>query len=119
MSDIVWSDVTNLAPELSTTAAGAQTLILGYVNESVDPAVFGGDTTFKYTAARSLLAAHFATTLRRGPSGAGGLILEKVGDVERQFAPLSFASTNYGSTAYGAMFETLCLGLGIGVDDGS
>lgn len=65
MADITWSDVTALQANLSTVAAGAQTLILAYVNEELSAAAFGGEDSARFTLARCYLAAHLGELTRR------------------------------------------------------
>jgi hypothetical protein len=107
MADIVWNDVTAVAPELSTVSAGAQADLLSYVNTHVDPAKLGGVGSPKYRLARIYLAAHMATMSSQGGVGvAGPVISESAGGLSRSYALLNAQSGFSGST-YGDMYRHL------------
>lgn len=106
MAAITWSDVTNIAPELSTVAVAAQTDILAYVNVALNVELFGGESHPMVKLLRIYLAAHFGTVTKSGGSGAlGPVIAESGGGLSRQYGssvvngsdPL-FDKTNYGQT---------------------
>lgn len=104
---ITWTDVVNIAPELSTVATDTQTAILADVALQMPAEVWGTmlDTGSKY------LAAHLATvTSRRGGGGAGPLTSETVGQVSRSYAaPLK--ATSIMSTPYGVEYDRLLMNL--------
>lgn len=111
MAAIIWTDVTAVAPALSTLAVGAQTDILAYVNEeALDSGCLGGDDGFTYRLARIYLAAHFGTisqaaSLANGAEGVnsetsgGNSITYGNGNYERNYLVIGdrMASTPYGS----------------------
>jgi hypothetical protein len=103
MAAITWADVTAHASDLTSLALGAQTDVLGYVNEAVDPDKFGGEAAHRYKLARIYLAAHLGTvSLKRGTPAGGPLISETVGEITRMYgfsseaAPDAIASTGWG-----------------------
>lgn len=108
MADIVWADVTGFAPELTTVSAGAQTLILAYVNdEALDSSVFGGESANMYKMARIYLAAHRGTLTLRGGT-AGPVTSESAGGLSRSYGSGMTSSTGLESTVYGQEFLALC-----------
>lgn len=98
---IDWTNVTDIAPELSTAPLAMQTAILAQVNAELDEDVW--DT--KVEIGRAYLAAHLGTILRR--RGAGGPVVgESVGSVSRQYsASIAAGAAMLGSTSYGIEFE--------------
>lgn len=108
MAAITWSDVTAHASDLSAVAAGAQTDVLAYVNEMVDPAKLGGETSSRYRLARIYLAAHLGTvSLKRGAAAAGPLISETVGEVTRMYGFSAAAAGDIASTGWGREYLAL------------
>lgn len=78
MADINWADVTGIAPQLAAAGvvpAGAQTLILGYSNNEIEPRFYGGEDSFSYKLVRILYAAHFGEIVRR--QGQTGIVTNK------------------------------------------
>lgn len=67
MAAIVWSDVTDIAAQLATVAAGAQTMILEFVNtEAIDIRLFKlGEDSKKLKLMRVYLAAHLGSLAPR------------------------------------------------------
>jgi hypothetical protein len=100
---IAWSDVTAIAPELSTVGSGSQNAILLFVNSTCVESEFGS----KYTMGASLLAAHFGTLSVRGDSVGGPVVSESVGGVSQSFAVFSPNGSDYAldSTSYGRMYR--------------
>jgi hypothetical protein len=104
MTAIVWTDVTDVAPAMSTgVPVGFQTKILAYVEEVVNPAAFGGEDSITFLLARSYLAAHYAALYKMGTFGAQGPVTsQSEGGVSQSFASVmpqadsSLARTNYG-----------------------
>jgi hypothetical protein len=110
MAAIIWSDVTDEAPELATgTSAGAQTLILAIVNGAgLNVSNFGGEASDLTKAARVFLAAHMATLARRrGVSGA--VSSQSEGGVSQSYANLANPRT-LDLTSYGNLLRGLALG---------
>lgn len=104
---IDWTDVVDIAPELSTVAVGMQNAILADINEELDPAVWGT----RLDAGSKYLAAHRATLATRAGSG-GAVQSETVGQVSRTYAVSSAtAGAGYSATSYGQVFEQLMLSL--------
>ena len=104
MAAIVWTDVTDLAPELSSTPLGAQTAILALVNGFLDVATWGGETSDKLHSGRCYLAAHLATLGRRkGKSGT--VSAEAAGGLSRSYAmPAMLSTSTLQLTSYGALY---------------
>lgn len=98
---IAWSDVVNIAPELSTTPVGTQTAILGIVSRQVANADVWGDLQDNASA---YLAAHLATLTRR--LGNGPTASEGVGPLNRSYQSLLQFGL-LGQTAYGAEYLRL------------
>lgn len=110
MAAIIWTDVTDIAPELATVGVGAQTKLLAYVNMALDVATWGGEDSFQLMMGRIYLAAHLATANRLAGSGAvGAVIREKVDGLEREYARSSVTSGGDGldSTTYGSQFKAI------------
>lgn len=101
MADLTWASVLLVAPELSTVASGAQTLILGLVNTVLSEGAFGDDGSAAYDLARAYLAAHFATVIGSGTSS-GDVQSKSMGGLSITYATASAAgggdifTTNYG-----------------------
>lgn len=111
MASITWTDVTNMAPELSTVSAGLQAMILDYANGNVNTDNFDGEEGEQTKLARVALAAHFATLITMSNSGqAGPITMEKGGDNQVMYGNLfgsPLAGQDFGSTGYGVLFVTL------------
>ena len=112
MAALVWDDVVAIAPELAGVAAGAQTAILGYVNESLNVAVFGGEEAHGTRLARSFLAAHLGSVAVSGGESigvAGELKSETVGPITRSYSTSNdvVATTNLSSSSYGQIYLAL------------
>jgi hypothetical protein len=108
---IVWADVTAHASDLSTVSAGAQTDVLAYVNDTVDPDKLGGEASARYRLARIYLAAHFGTVvLAQGTPPAGPVTSESVGGVSRTYgvaAGASGSASEIASTGWGREYLAL------------
>ncbi len=107
MSAILESDVLSYAPELASLDAGAWTLILAFVNELQATAMTPAGEGPLLKLARILLAAHYGTISRRGPSGATGPVTsEAAGAVRRSYGLVALASSDasLGATGYGQQF---------------
>ena len=107
MAAIVWTDVTDLAPELSTIPLGGQTAILALVNDYLDPDTWGGEDAPKLHSGRCYLAAHLATLgKRKGKSGS--VSSEAAGGLSRSYAmPAMLSTSTLQLTSYGAMYILL------------
>jgi hypothetical protein len=101
---ITWSDVTAIAPELSTAAAGTQTAILTLVDLMVDDGAWGELAN----QGRAYLAAHLGTVSGSGSgAGAGAVIEEKIGPLSRSYADPGTDDAALGSTKYGRFYKYL------------
>lgn len=111
MAAILWTDVLNLAPELSTVATGAQNIVLAWVNGSgLDVNSFDGEDGTTTQLARIYLAAHLASSVGHGASGVSGgpVTSESMGGMSRSYSvPSMPMKSAYSSTVYGRMYETL------------
>ncbi len=100
---ILWTDVSDLAPELASLAIAAQNAILVYVNAAFDESKF---KTEALKMARVYLAAHLGTLTRlQGMAIAGPLIEESDGRLMRKFAVLTAENTTFGGTSYGELLQ--------------
>jgi hypothetical protein len=109
MAAITWTDVTDVAPAMSTgVPVGFQTKILAYVEEVVNPAAFGGEDSITYLLARSYLAAHYAALYKEGTFGTVGPVTSmSEGGVSQSFAStMPQAESSIGRTNYGDAFLT-------------
>lgn len=110
MAAIIWSDVTDQAPELSTVSIGGQTALLDYVNSALAVEGFGGESSKRLKNARVYLAAHMATMLRR--RGISGFLTEQhAGPVGESFGAFQLPMLGeFGLTSYGALYAMVCRG---------
>jgi hypothetical protein len=110
MADITWSDVVAVATELATGVSAAfQTMILEYVNETVQASEFGGESSVTFKLARCYLAAHYGYLQKAGALAATGPVTSK----SEGGVSLSYASPESGltdpllRTNYGESFLSL------------
>lgn len=105
MVDITQADVIDFAPELATVSESTWERILAYVNELDMTGV--GETEATTMLARLYLAAHMATTTKRGSSASAGPVTsESVGGVRRSYANVAATSaSSLSSTRYGQMYS--------------
>ncbi len=111
MAAIIWTDVTALAPELTSVSSGAQTDLLAYVNTALKVSVFDDETGPMTRLARIYLAAHYATISQQGGAGAAGPVTgESAGGLSRQYASFSPMGSDplFDVTPYGKAFRGLC-----------
>ncbi len=106
---ITKQDVLAIAPELSAFADPGWALVLAYCNELNADGIggFGGNEGVTVRFARILLAAHYATAMRRGRRGAVGPVTsEAAGDLRHSFGLVALASKDaaLGSTTYGQQY---------------
>ena len=104
MAAIIWTDVVALAPELSTTSTTTQTDVLGYANQALNVALYGGEAATSTRLARIYLAAHLAALAKLGTGGA--LLSESVGGMSRSYAA-PMTKSRLSLTSYGAAFLLL------------
>lgn len=105
MADITWADVEAIAPGLSTVPVTAQTMILAYVEETVDENAFIGDASYKL--ARVLLAAHRGAIVLSSSSGSGlAVSSESGGGISRSYAASS-SGDDLMSTQWGREYTNL------------
>jgi hypothetical protein len=101
---ITWSDVTAIAPELSTAAAGTQTAILTLVDLMVDDGAWGDLAN----QGRAYLAAHLGTVSGSGSgSGSGAVTEEKIGPLSRSYADPGSGDNDLATTKYGRFYKYL------------
>ena len=99
MADITWADVEDIAPEMSTVIADAQTKILAYVNNTVDDNAF--NNVYQGTLAKCYLAAHrgyFALA-----SVSAGVTSKSIGSVSVSYGN----STDISTTSYGREYVNI------------
>lgn len=112
MTAIIWSNVTDVIPEMSTTPLGSQTLWLALVNgPMVNVEVFGGEDKDLTKAARIFLAAHFET-MRRRRGVAGTISSQSEGGVSQAYATSLMNPRVLDQTSYGQMFRMCVTGTG-------
>lgn len=108
---VIWANVVDIAPELSTVAAGSQTAYLAIAGRAVDPEVWGESTDdgVRY------MAAHLATLGNgSGAGGAGAVTSETLGPMSRTYAStVAGVEGALATTRYGVMFLNLLDMLGI------
>lgn len=117
MANITWSDVTAVAPELSTTPVAAQALLLLWGNKAIAADVFDGPDGDTTKLARCYLVAHAATlgnqAASAGGSGAAGPVTsESIGDLSRSFGAIGgggggSGGDEYQATGYGRLYWML------------
>jgi hypothetical protein len=101
---IAWSDVTAIAPELSTAAAATQTAILTMVDLMVDDAAWGDLAN----QGRAYLAAHIGTVSGSGSgAGAGAVTSETIGPFSREYADTGADDGSLSTTKYGRFYKYL------------
>jgi len=104
---IAWSDVTAIAGELSTVTSLAQTIILGWVNTTLDVGFFaGGEDSPKLKLTRIYLAAHLGSL---GPH-VGVLTGEKEDDLEQSYTlpPIPpYGDPFWYRSSYGAAYQMM------------
>ncbi len=110
MADLTWSEVVDLDAALTAVDAQAQTMILAHVNESVDPAVFGGVTSGTFLLARAALAAHLGRGALEAGTGTSGQVASKtVGGLSKSYFQAAAAdTTGMGETRWGRTWLSLC-----------
>lgn len=107
MAAINWAAVLAFAPELVTVSGGAQTDILGLVNESIDPDMLDGEDGRKTKMARVLLAAHLGAGVAKsgGSTGVGNVVSESAGGLARAYgATFTLDTASLGTTSYGQAY---------------
>jgi hypothetical protein len=107
MAAIAWTDVVDVAPTMSTAAAGLQTMVLAYVNEhGVNINAFDGEDGATTKLARAHLAAHLAAMSGRAGVASGPVTSQSAGGLSRSFSVWSGTSM-LSSTGYGRLFLML------------
>lgn len=109
MADILWSDVVGVT-QIANVPPTAQTEILGYVNETLQPIVYGGVDAHKFRLARIYLAAHMAEIGKRVGGIAGAVTSENVAAESISFgytAPIKGAIEALETTSWGLEFQRL------------
>lgn len=107
MAEIIWADVTAIAPELTRVPAAGQVMILCVANTILAPDVWGGEESPKLKAARSYYAAHLgAMTLRGGNPGVP--TSSAVGGMSRGYSLVNLGTFSVLQlTSYGLLFLQL------------
>ena len=110
MADIAWSDVVALQANLDGVDPTAQTIILRFVNENLNPSAFGGEDSAQYTLARCFFAAHLGEIERRRGNQTGALQSKTIGTSS---IALAYAAASSGDsealmqTSWGSQFFLL------------
>lgn len=107
MAPIIWTDVTDWDPSLTTSliTTNARTLILSVVNDMLNVNEFGGESDDRLKMARILLAAHFGELNRRRSNGASGAISsQSAGGLSRSYMTSGLATREFGTTNPGQLF---------------
>jgi hypothetical protein len=117
MASITWTDVTDIAPELTADNGvniEAQNMILALVNERMNATEWGGESDPMLKLARIYLAAHFGTITMNQSAGAGPVVAEAAGGLSRSYAMPAPSDPLLGSTAWGKAYRSLLKASGIG-----
>jgi hypothetical protein len=118
VADVLWQDIVALQANLSTVSAAAQMIILAYVNEDLEPDVFGGEDSPRYHLARCYLAAHLG-----GVALANGGMSVSSQTIGTTSITIAFAAVNSAGEAlfqtswglqYAALLQMSPLRLGVG-----
>ena len=110
MADILWVDVTGVAPELSSVPVAAQDLYLENSNAHFDANVMGGEASANLKLARIYHAAHAATVAKYASDGVTGAVSEiQLGDERTKFGPTITLSSDdpLDASAYGKLLNQL------------
>jgi hypothetical protein len=110
MASIVWADVTNHAPALTTIPVAVQTDILAHVNVALRVDDFGGEDHPKTKLARIFLAAHYGTSYTQASTGQTGPVTsESAGGLSRSYGQMfsSNSPEDFASTVYGQLYTSL------------
>lgn len=106
MAAIDWDDVVAHAADLADVDTDAQADILGYVNENVNVAKFGGETSYKLKLARIYLAAHLGQMTLEADSSSG-----VTGDIESETIGAESITFDYSKMSDGDELELTQHGL--------
>lgn len=107
---IAWSDVVDIAPEMSTLTTAQQNAVLGVVNRLLVDTTLWGD---RIDDGKKFLAAHIATIgIKRG--GKGEIASETLGPASRSYATLRDINGTLGQSGYGAMYLELVRSVTLG-----
>lgn len=110
MAAITWTDVSDLASELSAVATTARTLILALVNAKVDVESLDGEAGELTKAVRVYYAAHLgALSLQGSGAWTGAVVSESAGGLSRSYASNSPNGTSplWDKTPYGQTLRAL------------
>lgn len=107
MADITWDDVVALQVSLADVSEAAQEMILGYVNEGLNPNAFGGEDSPRYVLARAYLAAHLGEIERR--NGGGNVSSETIGanSITLAYAAATSGDEALAATPWGTQYKAL------------
>lgn len=107
MAAIAWTDVTGVAPELSTVPVAGQNAILAVANTILNVLNWGGETSPKLFLARCYYAAHLGT-LHMRVGVAGAVASEAAGGLSVGYQnPMLGLHTPLQLTAYGMAYLSL------------
>lgn len=115
MAAILWTDVTTIAPSLTSVSAGAQALYLAFVNEALDVRLFpNGESDNRLKLARIYLAAHYASSgvlgdASAGVGAAGPVSAESAGTLSRSYAgmTISVSDPTLATTEWGRLYRLI------------
>jgi hypothetical protein len=102
---LVWADVVNVAPDLSSLTVAQQNAVLFDVDTQLAETKLGT----RYFQACRYLAAHLGTLVKRGATGAGGVVSsESVGAVSVSYSvPSSSSDDGLGATVWGMQYKRI------------
>lgn len=110
MANVQWSDVVALQASLSAVAPAAQMIFLAHVNEDLNPAAFGGESSPRYHLARCYLAAHLGELERRRGSQSGPVQSKTIGTSSIALSYAAAMSSDeevLRSTSWGGMYADM------------
>lgn len=113
MAAIAWTDVTDVASQLSAVGPAAQTAILLFVNTTLNVQLLGGEDSPRLKLARTFLAAHIGELVRRRDQQAGPVASKSVSASSLSVSYASMANGDaLSSTSYGGLYKLMLLGSG-------
>lgn len=113
MAAIAWTDVTDIAAQLSAVGDAAQATILAFVNQTLNVRLLGGEDGPRLKLARSYLAAHMGEVIRRRDQQAGPVASKSISASSMSVSYASMTADDVlSSTSYGQLYKLVLRGSG-------